>query len=224
MRKAILLVAVVLFTAPAFASADVLIRIDKARQRMTVSVDGAPRHQWSVSTGRARFNTPNGTYAPQRLERRWFSRKYYNSPMPHSIFFHRGYAIHGSYDISRLGGPASHGCVRLHPQHAATLFALVRSAGAGATTIVVAGETMIAQPPASSRRRSVATAGPGNAVGLRNAVRPSNKAPATAAAAGSRAGGALGTRTAAGAREPAIGRRAPPLDRTGWAGWGRSVD
>ena len=65
----------------------------------------------------------------------------HNSPMPHSIFFHRGYAIHGSYDINRLGGPASHGCIRLHPANAAALFDLVRSEGVAATTIVVSGAT-----------------------------------------------------------------------------------
>ncbi|HEY7242814.1 MAG TPA: L,D-transpeptidase [Xanthobacteraceae bacterium] len=120
--------------------ARVLIAVDKSSQRMTVFVDGAPRYQFVVSTGRAGYGTPNGTYSPQRLERTWFSREYYNSPMPHSIFFHGGYAIHGSYEISRLGGPASHGCIRLHPQNAATLFALVRQQGVGATTIVVSGQ------------------------------------------------------------------------------------
>jgi lipoprotein-anchoring transpeptidase ErfK/SrfK len=55
------------------------------------------------------------------MARRWFSRRYYNSPMPHSIFFYHGFAIHGAYELSRLGGPASHGCVRLHPSHAAAL-------------------------------------------------------------------------------------------------------
>jgi hypothetical protein len=63
----------------------------------------------------------------------------FNSPMPHSIFFHRGYAIHGSYEINRLGGPASHGCIRLHPENAATLFALVQREGMPATKIVVYG-------------------------------------------------------------------------------------
>jgi lipoprotein-anchoring transpeptidase ErfK/SrfK len=58
--------------------------------------------------------------------------------MPHSIFFYGGYAIHGSYDINRLGGPASHGCIRLHPANAATLFSLVRR-DTGGTTIVVSG-------------------------------------------------------------------------------------
>jgi lipoprotein-anchoring transpeptidase ErfK/SrfK len=126
-----------LLTVP--ASASVLVHINKSTQRMTVSVDGAPRYSWPVSTGRAGFGTPNGTFRPQRLERKWFSRKYYNSPMPHSIFFHGGYAIHGTSELRRLGGPASHGCVRLHPGNAATLFALVRREGAGATRIVVSG-------------------------------------------------------------------------------------
>src|SRR5262249_10251025 len=121
------------------AEAGVVINVDKSHQRMTVSVDGAVRHSWPVSTGRAGYGTPTGVFRPQRLEKSWFSREYYNSPMPHSIFFHRGYAIHGSYEISRLGGPASHGCVRLHPRNAAALFALVRNAGMGDTKIVVTG-------------------------------------------------------------------------------------
>ena len=119
-----------LFTA-ASADAGVLVQIDKSRQRMTVSVDGKVRHAWAVSTGRRGFGTPSGTFSPQHLARRWFSRKYYNSPMPYSIFFTKGYAIHGSYEIRRLGGPASHGCVRLHPANAATLFSLVQSAAPG---------------------------------------------------------------------------------------------
>ncbi|WP_338692692.1 L,D-transpeptidase [Bradyrhizobium sp. 26S5] len=71
------------------------------------------------------------------LARRWYSRKYYNSPMPHSIFFHRGFAIHGTYELTRLGGPASHGCVRLHPSHAAQLYGLVERNGRGGTRIQI---------------------------------------------------------------------------------------
>jgi hypothetical protein len=65
------------------ACANVLISIDKNTQQMTVSVDGAPRYHFVVSTGRAGYGTPNGAYHPQRLERTWFSKEYYNSPMPH---------------------------------------------------------------------------------------------------------------------------------------------
>ena len=138
MRALVAAVALLGLNAPA-ARANVLIAIDKSTQRMSVSVDGVPRYRWVVSTGRAGYGTLSGTYRPQRMERTWFSKEYYNSPMPHSIFFHGGYAIHGSYEIHRLGGPASHGCIRLHPANAATLFALVRQRGMGDTVIVVSG-------------------------------------------------------------------------------------
>ena len=119
------------------ANASVLVDIDRADQTMSVSVDGMTRYQWRVSTARRGYITPPGSYHPQMLARQWFSRLYYNSPMPHSIFFYRGYAIHGTYEISRLGGPASHGCVRLDPDHAAILFDLVEREGMRATTIVI---------------------------------------------------------------------------------------
>jgi len=134
-----LLAAGVLSLSAGAARASVLVSIDKSTQRMSVSVDGVPRYHWAVSTGRAGYGTPSGTYRPQRMERTWFSKEYYNSPMPHSIFFHGGYAIHGSYEIHRLGGPASHGCIRLHPTNAATLFAVVKQRGMSDTTIVVSG-------------------------------------------------------------------------------------
>ncbi len=135
-----LLAAGVLSLSAGAARASVLVSIDKSTQRMSVSVDGVPRYHWAVSTGRAGYGTPSGTYRPQRMERTWFSKEYYNSPMPHSIFFYGGYAIHGSYEIHRLGGPASHGCIRLHPANAATLFAVVKQRGMSDTTIVVSGD------------------------------------------------------------------------------------
>ncbi len=123
----------VLSVAPAHAG--VTVDIDKSSQRMFVRVDGVPRYSWPVSTGRRGYGTPSGSFHPQSMARRYFSRKYYNSPMPHAIFFYYGFAIHGTTDIGRLGGPASHGCVRLHPAHAAALFALVERRGPRNTTI-----------------------------------------------------------------------------------------
>ena len=84
------------------ASAAVLISVNESTQQMSVSVDGVPRYRFAVSTGRAGYGTPSGTYRRRRLAASWFSKLYYNSPMPHSIFFHGGYAIHGSYEINRL--------------------------------------------------------------------------------------------------------------------------
>src|SRR5215813_5704423 len=121
------------------AEAKLDLYVDKSAQQISIIQNGYLLYVWPVSTGRDRFSTPSGVFTPERLERSWFSKAYYNAPMPHAIFFHNGYAIHGSYDIAQLGGPASHGCVRLHPQDAAQLFAMVEREGPGNTTIVVGG-------------------------------------------------------------------------------------
>jgi hypothetical protein len=134
------------------AEARLDILVDKATQRMLVIQDGYMRYIWPVSTGRDETATPNGVYAPQRLERSWFSNAYYNSPMPYSIFFHNGYAIHGSYAIDKLGGPASHGCVRLHPHHAALLFDLVQREGPDKTSIEVTDEPRLGEQPLPPRQ------------------------------------------------------------------------
>jgi lipoprotein-anchoring transpeptidase ErfK/SrfK len=114
--------------------AGVHVTVSKATQRMTVYVDGKPRYNWAVSTG-LNGGPPTGSFRPQRLERMWHSRTYDWSPMPHSIFFYHGFAIHGTNYVSRLGSRASHGCVRLAPANAATLFALVKERGMRSTTI-----------------------------------------------------------------------------------------
>jgi hypothetical protein len=121
------------------AEASIVVTVDKSAQRLTVAIDGSPRYRWPVSTARWGYSTPNGSYRPERLARKWFSRKYDWSPMPYSIFFNGGYAIHGSYEITHLGRPASHGCIRLHPQNAAILFALVKE-HISETSILVTGE------------------------------------------------------------------------------------
>ena len=133
------------------AGAEIVVVINKSKQRMTVVVDGIEQHVWKISTGLG-GGPKTGIYRPERLERKWFSRKYGMSPMPHSIFFHEGYAIHGTIYISRLGKRASHGCVRLHPTNATTLFNLVRSHGMRDTMIVVSNSEFVVMtsPPAKS--------------------------------------------------------------------------
>jgi lipoprotein-anchoring transpeptidase ErfK/SrfK len=120
---------------PAFAQGGVVATISVSGQRMDVYVDGRPRYSWPVSTARRGYHTPTGTFQPQALAVWHRSTIYNGSPMPHSIFFHGGYAIHGSYEIKHLGSPASHGCVRLHPAAAAELFSLVRQYGSANTVI-----------------------------------------------------------------------------------------
>jgi lipoprotein-anchoring transpeptidase ErfK/SrfK len=125
------------------AKAEILISVNKSSQRLSVTVDGTPRYNWAISSGLA-GGPPSGSYRPERLERKWYSRKYDWAPMPNAIFFHKGYAIHGTNVISRLGHRASHGCVRLHPQHAAILFDLVQGRKSS-TRIVVSDSSMMAR-------------------------------------------------------------------------------
>jgi len=90
-----------------------------------------------VSTGVRGHDTPAGKFRPQRLERHWYSRQYDMTPMPYAVFFHRGYAMHGTMEAYNLGRAASHGCVRLRPDNAAILYSLVRRQGVANTRIVV---------------------------------------------------------------------------------------
>jgi hypothetical protein len=133
------------------ARAAVLISIDKSVQRMTVSVDGVRRYTWPVSTGKAGYATPSGSFKPFRMEVDHYSKEWDDAPMPNSIFFTtKGHAIHGSFETRRLGSAASHGCVRLAPANAKMLFALVKAEGMANTKVVLTGQAppMIARRPA----------------------------------------------------------------------------
>ena len=133
--KAALAAALALTWFPRDARADVVVRIDKASQRMSVIVDGEHRYTWPVSTGI--HGTPSGTFRPQSLKRHHRSTIYNNAPMPYSIFYDGNYAIHGTTHVAQLGGRASRGCIRLHPSNAAVLFSLVQRHGRGSTRIVI---------------------------------------------------------------------------------------
>lgn len=118
-------------------AAGLVARIDVGNQTMTVSRAGRVIHSWRVSTARKGYVTPRGTYRPTRLHKMWYSRKYDMSPMPYSVFFRGGYAIHGTGYVKQLGRPASHGCVRLATGNAARFYSLVKQVGAKNTRIVV---------------------------------------------------------------------------------------
>lgn len=107
----------------------IVAKIDISDQSMQVFVDGEKRHSWKVSTGRRGYYTPRGSYSPYRMHKMWRSRKYNNAPMPYAVFFHKGWAVHGTNAIKRLGRPASHGCVRLHPKNAKAFYYLIKQAG-----------------------------------------------------------------------------------------------
>jgi lipoprotein-anchoring transpeptidase ErfK/SrfK len=125
MMKNIFIVLFTIFSQTALA--DVFIDINKSRQTMSVYQDGQLMDVWPVSTARKGYYTPTGSFYPYSLQTMHYSKKYDNAPMPHSIFFSGGYAIHATPHISNLGRPASHGCVRLSPTNASILYEVVKS-------------------------------------------------------------------------------------------------
>ena len=133
---AVCMVIVAIFMIVTGARADVFITIQKSTQTMYVETP-TDTYEWPISTGRKGYNTPSGEFRPYLLKRLHYSKKYDNAPMPWSIFFHEGYAIHATGEVERLGTPASHGCVRLELRNARWLYRLIDENGKENTYIRV---------------------------------------------------------------------------------------
>jgi lipoprotein-anchoring transpeptidase ErfK/SrfK len=136
-RLILALCTLVFFTPISAAAGSLVAKVDVSSQTMTVIRYGEVIHRWPVSTARKGKVTPRGTYSPQSLSKYHKSSLYNNAPMPYSIFFKGNYAVHGTNQVSRLGRPASAGCVRLHTKNAAKLFAMVKQHGFKNTRIVI---------------------------------------------------------------------------------------
>lgn len=131
-------VAAATFVSPAQSlAASLVARVDIGSQTMTVSQGGQVVYRWKVSTGRDGYPTRRGSFKPQRMHKMWYSRKYEMSPMPYSVFYSGGFAVHGTGYVKSLGRPASHGCVRLATGNAKTFYNMVRQHGRGGTRIIV---------------------------------------------------------------------------------------
>ncbi len=126
------------FGMPSAASAaSVVARVDISSQTMTVSQYGKVKYRWRVSTARAGKVTPTGSWTAKWLSKNHRSSRYNNAPMPYSIFYNGNFAVHGTNQVSRLGRPASAGCVRLDTANAAKLYALAQRVGLKNLRIVV---------------------------------------------------------------------------------------
>jgi L,D-transpeptidase catalytic domain len=160
------------------AQAGVQIRVNLSNQTLTaVTPDGEARN-WVISSGRTGFRTIRGTYRPYMLKTYHWSRKY-RGHMPHSIFFKGGYAIHGTTYVSRLGSPASSGCIRLHPAAARELFNMVKTYGQGSTRISIngvapdTGRTMVARAKVKQQPQVARAPRPASASAIAPAFAPS---------------------------------------------------
>ncbi|MDR3460753.1 MAG: L,D-transpeptidase [Beijerinckiaceae bacterium] len=117
------------FAISSAAQASVDVQVDLSSQRMHVTSGSGETYDWPISSARSGYVTPRGTYRPTSLQTMHYSKKYHHSPMPHSIFFNGGYAIHGTYATGALGRPASHGCIRISPANAAKLYSMIQAEG-----------------------------------------------------------------------------------------------
>ncbi len=155
----------------------ILVYIDKTSQQMTVSLDGEERYRWPVSTGRAGYSTPSGTYTATSMNEIWYSKEFDNAPMPHAVFFIKdGHAIHGTFEVKSLGKPVSHGCVRISPENAAILYELVRENGLENTKVVLAGSSSGEVARSKTRPRGVSSE-PSSDAAYRNRSQNYDQAP-----------------------------------------------
>ncbi|KQU86163.1 hypothetical protein ASD00_07160 [Ensifer sp. Root31] len=125
------------FSVQPLNAANLVAKISLSSQTMVVKQNGVVMYRWKVSTARKGYVTPKGSWKAKWLSRNHRSKKYDDAPMPYAVFFNGGYAVHATYDVKLLGRPASHGCVRLHPNNAAEFFALAREHGLKNTRIVI---------------------------------------------------------------------------------------
>lgn len=133
-------------------SPSLVARIDLTRQRMHVTSNGKVVGSWKISSGKLGHETPPGRFRPKWSSKMHYSRKYNNSPMPYSVFFNGGIATHGTNYTGRLGGAASHGCIRLRTGNARKFYNLVHRHGYKRTRIIVTGRAKINRT--ASRRAS----------------------------------------------------------------------
>lgn len=120
-------------------SGDIFVEVDLSEQIMNVYKGDTLIYSWLVSTAVDEYVTPTGEFKPYHTEKMHLSKQYYNSPMPYSVFFNNGFAIHGTEYVRSLGCKASHGCVRLHPVNANKLYNLVLRYGYDHTNIKISG-------------------------------------------------------------------------------------
>ena len=115
----------------------IVVRVDLSDQRMYIYLDEKLTYTFPISSGRGGYGTPTGQWNAYWLSPKHRSKKYHDAPMPWAVFFNGGYAVHGTTDIRNLGRPASHGCIRLHPDNARTFFKMVQSSGKESTLISI---------------------------------------------------------------------------------------
>ncbi len=120
--------------------------VRRSVQKLFLYIGGELKDSFPVSTGMRKFETPDINTRPHGpLFIKYISKKFPGGNyqglgnMPYAVFVRGGYAIHGTTkgNFSKLGKPASHGCIRLHPDNARIFYELVKRIGLGNTWVIV---------------------------------------------------------------------------------------
>lgn len=91
------------------------IDVDLSRQRLYAYEGNTLVRSFVVSTGTWQYPTVTGQYRIY-IKYRYKDMSgpgYYLKNVPYTMFFYKGYAIHGTYWHNNFGTPMSHGCVNL---------------------------------------------------------------------------------------------------------------
>jgi lipoprotein-anchoring transpeptidase ErfK/SrfK len=100
------------------------LQVDLSSQRLIAWEGDTPVYAVIVSTGKPSTPTVTGVFTIQSKHRlaRMRGADYDVPDVPWTMYFYRGYAIHGAYWHHNFGTPVSHGCVNVAVDHAQWLF------------------------------------------------------------------------------------------------------
>lgn len=110
-----------------------LTKISSGREEYEKGCDPGQEPKKDHCSKRAYWSTtPVGYFDVDTLEENYFSNLW-QTWMPYAVFFESGIATHQAPagTEAKLGGRASGGCIRMHPNHAPVLFSYVQKAGKG---------------------------------------------------------------------------------------------
>jgi len=103
---------------------DFWIEIDLTNQRLYAYRDNQLINAFKVSTGTSNHRTVTGTFKifTKYPAITMTGPGYDLEGVPFSMFFYKGYAIHGTYWHNNFGTPMSHGCVNMNTDDAAWIY------------------------------------------------------------------------------------------------------
>lgn len=105
------------------------IEIDLSEQRLYMKDHGSVVNSFLVSTGKW-APTPKGEwriwtklrYTLMQGGSKALRTYYYLPNVPYTMYYDRGYGIHGAYWHNNFGQPMSHGCTNMRPEDSAIVF------------------------------------------------------------------------------------------------------